>query len=360
MAREAALRIVVDGQKLDVMQLDQYQAQQGIFEREVKSAQQMYDLFLSEAKEASLASELVATNVVIADPATPASSPSKPRKVANTILGLLSGLVFGLGIALGLDHFDQSLKRPRDLAGYLPTIAFLGAIPRLKRPVTQQSLILRGPGALPALEAFRSIRTSIMLSGMIPDHGSLVITSSGPDEGKSTVAVNLAFAMGQIEDVRVLLLDADLRNSHRGSLFLLKDDGIRGLGDFLDGDAEFDEVIHHSGESNLWTIPPGKVTANPSELLSSRRMKLLLEKCRTAGYFVIMDTPPVTLFSDAVILGSQADGVMLIVGAGQADREACQLAAHRIVQAGGRLLGVVLQKAAGPRLSHYSQYAQIQ
>jgi len=358
--RESAIRVAVDRQKRDVMQFDQYQAQQGILEREVKSAQHVYDLFLGEAKEASLASELVATNVVIADPATPASKPSRPRKVANTILGLLSGLVFGLGIAIGLDHFDQSLKGPRDLASYLPTIAFLGAIPRVKHLETQEPMILRGPRALPALEAFRSIRTSIMLSGMIPDHGSLVITSSGPDEGKSTVAVNLAFAMAQIEDGRVLLIDADLRSSHPGSLFLLKGDGIRGLGDFLDGDAEFDDVVHHSGESNLWTIPPGKVTTNPSELLSSRRMKLLLEKCRTAGYFVIMDTPPVTLFSDAVILGSRADGVMLIVGAGQADREACQLAGHRIVQAGGRLLGVVLQKAMGPRLSHYSQYAQIQ
>lgn len=358
--REAAIRAAVDRQKRDAMQFDQYQAQQGILEREVKSAQQVYDLFLGEAKEASLASELIATNVVIADPASPPSKPSKPRKVANAILGLLGGLVFGLGMAFGLDHFDQSLKGPRDLAGYLPTIAFLGAIPRLRHLATEQALVLRGPHALPALEAVRSIRTSIMLSGMMPDHGALVITSSGPDEGKSTVAVNLALAMAQIEDSRVLLIDADLRNSHRGSFFQVKDDDSRGLGDFLDGDAELDEVIHHSGESNLWIIPRGKVTENPTELLSSRRMASLLEKCRAERYFAIIDTPPVSLFSDAVILGSQADGVMLIVGAGQADRESCQLAAQRIVQAGGRLLGVVLQKAVGPRLSHYSQYAQIQ
>jgi len=357
--RLGELRAVVGRQKRDVMQFDEHHAKQSILDREVKSAQQMYDVFLTGAMEASLASELVAANVVIADLAIPASSPIKPRKVANIILGLLTGLIFGIGFALCLDHWNQSLKGSRDLASYLPGVTFLGAIPRLTHRTAKESLIFSGLPALPALEAVRSIRVGILSSGMVSNHGSLVITSPGLKEGKSALAVNLALVMAQTGDVQVLLLDADLRTPRDSGSPVLPNDGERwGLAHFLNYEAEFEDVIYRSSGSHLWTIPRGKISGNASELLTSNRMKDLLEKCHAKKFFVIIDTPPVTLFSDPLLLGSHADGVILVVAVGQTDREACQQATYSIIQSGAKLLGVVLQKAVGPRQSHYSRYVR--
>ena len=357
-SREAAIRASIKLQKSDAVQLESYQSEQGILEREVKSAQQVYETFLTGVKETSLVSEFIASNVVIADPARPASSPSKPRTVANIILGLLIGLVFGTGLVLVVDYRDQSFKAPEDLVGYLSGRAFVEVIPFMRRFSGHESLIIRGPEALPALEALRSIRASVLLSGMIQHDGTMVITSPGPSEGKSTVAVNLAIAMAQLEGARVVLIDADLRNTNRPNLLALGNGHPKGLVHYLRGEAEFEEILHQNGEPNLWMIPPGKVPVNPSELLSSTRMRMLLARCRAEGYFVIVDTPPVGLFSDAAILGSQVDAVVMVVGAGQADRKMYQFAAQKITKAGGTLIGLVLQKAASSQLFSDYRYTQ--
>lgn len=358
-SREVSIRAAINQQKADVVQLESYQSEQAILEREVKSAQQVYEVFLNGVKETSLASEFVASNVVLADAATPVTTPSKPRIMANTMLGLLVGLAFGIGLVLTLDHWDQSVRVPGDFGAHMPSIAFFDAVPFVPQFSSQSSLIIRGQQALPALEAFRSIRASLLLSGLIPRDGAVVITSSGPSEGKSTVAVNLALAMAQLEGGRVLLIDADLRHPNRSNLIPLTDVQPKGLVHFLKGEAEFEDILHQNAELNLWTIPPGKFPGNPSELLSTNRMRTLLVRCRSEGFFVIVDTPPVGLFSDAAILGSQVDGVVMVVGAGQADRIMCQLAAQKITKAGGTLIGIVLQKSATPQLSQYYRYAQM-
>lgn len=359
-SREVAIRAAINQEKSAAVQLESYQSEQGILEREAKSAQQVYETFLNGVKETSLASEFIASNVIIADTATPASRPSKPRTVANTILGLLIGLTFGCGLILTLDHWDQSFKVPGDFAAHLPSIAFFESVPLVPHFSSQSSLIIRGPQSLPALEAFRSIRASLLLSGLIPRDGTLVITSPGPSEGKSTVAVNLAVAMAQLEGARVLLIDADLRNPRPVNLLPSSDLHPKGLVDYLTWEAEFEEIFYQNGEPNLWTIPRGKFPANPSELLSTRRMRTLLARCRTEGFFVIVDTPPVGLFSDPSILGSQVDGVVMVVGAGQADRTMCQHAVQKITKVGGKLIGIVLQKSATPQLLHYYRHAQIE
>ena len=358
-SREAAIRAAIKQQKSDVVQLESYQSEQGILEREVKSAQQVYETFLTGLKETSLVSEFIASNVVIADLARPASSPSKPRIVANIILGLLIGLIFGTGLVLVVDHRDQSFKAPEDLVDHLlPGRAFLEVIPFMRRFAGRESLIIRGPQALPALEALRSIRASVLHSGMIQRDGTLVITSPGPSEGKSTVAVNLAMAMAQLEGARVLLIDADLRNANRPNLLALRNRQPKGLVHYLGGEAEFEEILHQNGEPNLRMIPPGKIPVNPSELLSSTRMRMLLARCRAEGYFVILDTPPVGLFSDAAILGSQVDAVVMVVGAGQSDQKMYQFAVQKIMKAGGTLIGIVLQKAATSPLFRNYHYGQ--
>lgn len=357
-SREAAIQTIISQQKTDVVQSEKLQSQQALLEREVKSAQQVYDSFLTGMKEASLASEFIASNVVLADPATPASIPSKPRTFANVLLGLILGLAIGLGLVLIRDHWDQSLKEPSDFAGQLPSISFLESVPRISHRAGPHPLVLEGPQSMPAVEAFRSIRASILLSGGIRRDGALTITSPGPSDGKSTVAVNLAIAMAQLEGMRVVLIDADLRNTHRPNLLSIGDTQPKGLIDYLENEAALEEIFHQNGQPNLWLVPPGRATSNPSELLSTARMGGLLAKCRAEGYFVIIDTPPVGLFSDAAIVGRQVDGVLMVVGAGQADRNTFQIAAQKIITSGGTLLGIVLQKAAAPQLSHYFRYAQ--
>ncbi|MBX3234788.1 MAG: polysaccharide biosynthesis tyrosine autokinase [Nitrospiraceae bacterium] len=357
-SREAAIQSAIAQQKADVVQSEGLQSQQALLEREVRSAQQVYDTFLTGMKEASLASEFIVSNVVLADPAIPATVPSKPRTFANVVLGLLFGFALGTGLALLRDHWDQSLKDQSDCVGQLPSIAFLDSVPFIPSQTGPDRLVIDGPHAMPAVEAFRSIRASILLSGRVQRDGALLITSPGPSDGKSTLAVNLAIAMAQLESMQVLLIDADLRNHRRPNLLELTDAQPKGLTDYLEGEVTFEEIVHHNGQPNLYLIPPGKATAYPSELLSTVRMRGLLAQCRAQGYFVIIDTPPVGLFSDAAILGSQVDGVVIVVGAGQADRNMCQLAAQKITKAGGTILGAVLQKAATPHMSRYYRYAQ--
>ena len=180
-----------------------------------------------------------------------------------------------------------------------------------------------------------------------PDQGlsSLLITSPGLSEGKTTLAVNLSISMAQLEGARVVLIDADLRRPGVHKMLCDNDCGQKnGLTQFLQEEAEFDEILHTTETPNLWVISSGKIPSNPSELLHSKQMAALLTRCRTEGFKVIVDAPPVLYVADATILAPLVDGILFAVSAGETEREACSLAIERLNNAGGKVLGVVMQK----------------
>jgi polysaccharide biosynthesis transport protein len=330
------------------IQLEQHEVEYGILEREAESTQHIYDVFLKQTKEADLPVGLGAANVYLADAAVPSSIPVKPRKQLNTLLGLLLGLMTGVGLALFMDARDKTIRGPGDLERYLPSVSLLGTMPLLPRATSANtSPLLTDQSSLALAENVRTIRTNVLLSSPNDLPASVLITSPGENEGKTTLAESLAIAMAQLENTRVLLIDVDLRKPGHNHIHgvQLQRRNARGLVDFLEGRAELEEIVQQTEIANLSVIPRGKRTSNPSELIHSKQMNQLLNWCRQEGFHVLLDAPPVLPVTDAAILASRVDGVLLVACAGQTPRLACQLALQRLTVAGGKILGIVLQKA---------------
>jgi polysaccharide biosynthesis transport protein len=336
--------------------LERHEIEYGTLEREAESTQHLYSVFLKQTKEADLSAGLGTANVYLADPAVPSSIPVKPSKKLNTLLGLLLGLMTGVGIALFLEARDQTLKGPGDLERYLPKVSLLGVMPLFPQGKTGDQaplLPIQSYGA--TAENIRIIRTSVLLSNPNKLPARVLITSPGESEGKTTLSVNLAIAMAQLKNTQVLLIDADLRKpAHRFIHGIQRDGGqTKGLAGFLAGRIELDDIIHRTNIANLSVIPRGRRPSNPSELLLSNQMSLLLNQCQEKGYHVILDAPPVLPVTDPVILAGQVDGVLLVASVGQTTKEACRLAIQRLTAAGGKILGVVLQKVQVPDNMYY-------
>ncbi len=340
--KEAASR-----HRQEKIKLEQYEVDYGILEREAESTQHLYDIFLKQTKEADLSAGLRSANVYLADPAVPNAIPVKPKKQLNIMLGLLVGLMTGVGLALFLEARDRTLRGPDDLGRYLPKISLLGVMPLLpKAKIGERLSLLTQQSSGVAAEHVRIIRTSVLLSRPDELPSCVLITSPGEGEGKTTLSVNLAVALAQLENTKVLLIDADLRNPSHKYIHGVQREGIdtNGLATFLAGRASLREIIYRTDLANLSVIPRGERPPNPSELLHSKQLRELLKKCREERYHVILDAPPVLPVTDPVILASQVDGVLLVACAGQTTREACRAAIDQLTSAGGRILGIVLQK----------------
>lgn len=356
LARERAIREAVSRHKQEKIKLEQYEIEHGILEREAESSQHLYDIFLKVTKEADLSSGVKASNVYVADLAAPSSLPVTPRKGLNTMLGLLLGLITGTALAFFLEGRDRSLKGPDDVERYLPSVSLLGMVPLLsKREATNGTVLSSTSPVGLAAESFRIIRTSLLLSNPNQLPSCVLITSPGMSEGKTTLAVNLATSMAQLEDTRVLLIDADLRKSHAHPIFDIQTGNgpPKGLVDFLTGRASMREVVYQTEVASLFVIPSGNCPSNPSELLHSKHMSILLDRCQQEGFHIILDAPPVLHVTDPVILATKVSGVLLVVSAGKTTREGCRLALQNLTVAGGRVLGIVLQKARISAAPHY-------
>ena len=362
LARERAIKEAVNSHTQEKIKLEQSEVQYGILEGEAQSAQHLYDVFLKQTKEADLSAGLRSANVYLADPAVPSSRPVKPRTVLNTLLGLLVGLMTGVGLALFLHTRDRSLRGPDDVERYLPGISLLGVVPLLPNTeTTKGALTISGSVPSHAAESVRIIRTNVLLSSPSKLPACVLITSPGENEGKTTLAVNLALAEAQLEGMRVILIDGDLRTPNSHPIFGIQAEktktGPKGLADFLSGKAELQEIMHQTEVANLWVIPKGKCPSNPSELLHSKDMRKLLNWCRQEGFQMILDAPPVLPVTDPVVLATLVDGVLLVVTARKTTREACRSAIHRLAVSGGNLLGIVVQKVRPEDLPyHYGRY----
>ena len=343
------------------IKLEKYEIEYGVLEREAESTQHLYDIFLKQTREGYLSAELRTANMYLADSAVPKFIPIKPKKQLNTLLGLLLGLVAGVGLAISLEARDQTLKGPDDLERYLPSVSLLGVIPFLPKVGTRDTArLLTDQSSGATAENIRIIRTSVLLSSPNELPSCILVTSPGESEGKTTLSVNLAMALAQLENTRVILIDADFRKPAHGYIHGILHEGrdTKGLASFLSGRDELEEIIHRTDIANLWVIPRGKRPSNPSELLHSKQMSFLLNRCRQEGYHVILDVPPVLPVTDPVILATQVDGVLLVVSAGQTTREACRLAIERLTTAGGKILGIVLQKVRVPDSPYYCNVSE--
>ncbi|OIO88667.1 MAG: hypothetical protein AUK03_15860 [Anaerolineae bacterium CG2_30_64_16] len=313
-----------------------------------------YSSLLSSYQQIRLAEAQATDNVAIAKPARVPELPIRPRTMTNTLLAAVVGAMIAVGAAFLIEYLDDTIKTPDDVAR-VSGLSTLGAIARLKETGGTRQLVAWLQTKAPESEAYRTLRTNIQFSSVDKPVRSLLVTSAGPSEGKSTTAANLAVVMAQTGQ-RVVLVDTDLRRPVMHKVFGVANNTgltsalLNGEQVVLDGHLQGTEV------ENLSLLTSGPIPPNPSELLGSHRMARLVEKLAGQADLVIFDSPPVLAVTDAAVMGRQVDGVVLVVDAGQTREQVLAQAAAELQQTGANLLGVVLNRLDSRRGGYYYYY----
>lgn len=277
--------------------------------------------------------------IVTLEPAQVPTTPVAPNLQLSLIIGALVGLAAGLGLALLRTALDRRVRVAADVEAAVAA-PVLGQIPLDPDTGDHPLALSSAPHGLRA-EAFRSLRTNVrfFFSG---GQGVFVVTSSGPGEGKSTTAANLALAFADAGQ-RVALIDGDLRLPRVAEYFDIE--GGTGLSDVLAGRVELNDVLQRWGRSALFLLPAGTVPPNPAELLGSSAMENLIAALGEAFDVVIIDAPPLLLVTDAAVIAQVTTGAILIAAAGSTQANRLSDAAKSIESVGARVLGTVLTKA---------------
>ncbi|MBM7606280.1 capsular exopolysaccharide synthesis family protein [Metabacillus crassostreae] len=218
-----------------------------------------------------------------------------------------------------------------------------------------RSLISMTTPKSPIAEQFRTIRTNIQFSSIDKELQTIIVTSSGPGEGKSTTTANLAVVFAQ-QGKRVLLMDADMRKPTVHYTFRIENH--KGLSNVLTRQATLGEAVNVTSQDNLWVLSSGPIPPNPSELLGSKGMIALLEQAKDEYDIVILDTPPVLAVTDAQILSNVADGVVLVVSSGKTEVDSAKKAKELLESAKAKIMGVVLNNKKVQDSQHYYYYGE--
>jgi capsular exopolysaccharide synthesis family protein len=372
-ARQELLSERLDQQKAETNAMSEKMVQYNILKRDADANKALYEGLLTKLKEAGISAGLKSSNIRIVDPAMIPSTPARPAKTRNIALAFLVGLVGGIGLALLREYLDNTVKTPDDVEtlSRLPSLAVVPAFgdtgvsnrrTGLLKGVSSNGhdkrieLVAQHLPKSQMAEAFRALRTALLLSQ--PDHPPQVIlvTSALPREGKTTAAANLAVTFAQLGD-KTVLVDADLRKPGVGRLLNLGSGKFAGLSSYLAGASTLDLVIvPHPAIPNLAAIPTGPLPPNPADLLSSHRLADAIAELRTKFKFIVIDSPPIMAATDAVILSVQADGVLLVVRSGETPKEAFTRSRDLLVSVKSNLLGVVLNAVDAGAPDYYYSY----
>jgi succinoglycan biosynthesis transport protein ExoP len=371
--REELIRQALELQKAETNNMAEKMVQYNILKRESEADKSLYEGLLTKLKEAGISEGLKSSNLRVVDPAMIPAYPARPAKARNIALAFLVGLVGGIGLALLREYLDNTVKTPDDIETLtrLPSLAVVPAFgdngSRKRRmgifggPSTNGhdkriELVAQHLPKSQMSEAFRALRTALLLSQ--PDHPPQVIlvTSALPREGKTTAAANLAVTLAQLGD-KTVLVDADLRKPGVGRLLNLGSGKYAGLSSYLAGVSTLDLVtVPHPAIPNLAAIPTGPLPPNPADLLSSHKLADAIAELRTKYKFVVIDSPPIMAATDAVILSVQADGVLLVVRSGETPKEAFTRTRDLLTSVKSRLLGVVLNAVDASAPDYYYSY----
>ena len=369
------LQEALERQKAESNQLAEKLVQFHILEHDAESNKQLYDGLLQKLKEAGITAGLRSSNIRVVDPALIPSAPAGPQRAKNILMSILVGLVGGIGLALFREYLDNTVKSPDDIESLvgLPSLAVVPAQPssnghhskwpQLKHKTAPHSV--SGPRVetlshtqpkSQISEAFRALRTSLLLSQADHPPQVILVTSALPREGKTTAAVNLAVTLAQLGD-RTLLLDSDMRKPGIRRALNLLSGNEKGLSSYLAGVTNLDEiVVPHPVISNLETITTGPVPPSPADLLSSRRMREAISELRLRFKFIVIDSPPVMAATDAVIVSSLTDGVLLVARSGETPKEAFTRTRDLLGAVKCRILGVVLNAVDSSAPDYYYSY----
>jgi polysaccharide biosynthesis transport protein len=373
--RELLLQQALDQQKTEASAMADKMVQYNILQREADANKQLYDGLLQKLKEAGISAGLRSSNIRVVDPAFVPTTPSKPQKRRNISLAVLVGLLGGIALALLREYLDNTVKNPDDVETLtrLPSLAVVPAVGSLNGPNRSRfprllkasatngqegrvELVSHFQPQSQISEAFRALRTSLLLSQAGHPPQVILLTSPLPREGKTTAAVNLAVTLAQLGD-KTLLVDGDLRKPGVTRALNMGDGKYAGLSSYLAGVSTLDLVtVPHPAISNLAAIPTGPVPPNPADLLSSYRLAEMVTELRKRYKFIVIDSPPIMAATDAVILSVVSDGVLLVVRSGTTPKQAFLRTRDLLVSVKSRMLGVVLNAVDAGSPNYYYSY----
>jgi capsular exopolysaccharide synthesis family protein len=338
-----------------LLELNQKMVQYNILKREVDSNQQIYVSMLSMAKETGVSEKLEVSSIYVIDAARPPSVPFKPQTKRDVLLSVVIAIFCGLGFAFILEYLDASIRTAEDVRIYLD-LPFLGYVPSVTeaRSDTEKALVVHQHPTSVITESFRAVRTSILFA--FPQDRPLktiLVTAAVPEEGKSFFSANLSQVFSQLNE-RVILIDIDMRKPKLYKSFGLEQKN--GLSNFLAGSVAMEAIIKPTLIKNLSLVTSGTIPPNPSELLSSGKIHSLLDELKTKFDRIIVDSPPILSVADASLLANMVDGVVLVLKGGSTRMEAVVKAKEKILEAKGKIIGVVVNNISPQKEDRYYYY----
>ena len=309
---------------------------------------EMYAYLLQGYEEIRIIESQSTSNVIALEEAEIPTNPIRPKVLQNTLLAAIVGGMLAVGLVFLIDALDDTLRKPEDFEAIgLPV---LGVISQTEQESSEPIVAISDPRSL-VTEAYRSLRTNIQYASIDHPIKTLLVTSPLPNDGKTTIVCNLAAVTAQGEQ-KVAAIDSDLRKPalHR----MLQIANRRGLSEVcIQNPVNLNGHLQNTSLSNLWVLPSGNLPPNPAELLNSQKMNLVIQQAKEKTDFVIMDSPPVLAVTDACVLASRVDGVLLVVRAGKAKKTLLQETIKRLKHVNANLLGVVVNGVNLKRSSYY-------
>lgn len=356
-ANEAAIERALAQSKSDIQGINRKEFQLGVLEREVQQNRNLYDMFVNRLKETSAAGDLQTTVARVIDPATVPIGAYAPKKTQVVAMSAAVALLIGAMLALLLDRLANTINSTTDVEHRLglPALGVLQKVKGFSKKGFISEIAFFQDTQSTFAEAVRTVRTSVLMSALDEPHKVVVVTSSVPEEGKTTVSFNLAGALGQVK--KVLLIDADLRRPKIGRL-LGKDRKQPGLADLAAGQAKLAECVFFDERPGIHILTAGTVPPNPLELLSSRRFAEVLNALKAAFDVIIIDSAPLQLVSDAQVLSQFATSVIYVVKADSTPYQVAQNGIKKLRRTNAPILGVVLNQLDLERAEkYYGEYS---
>jgi polysaccharide biosynthesis transport protein len=337
------------------LEIDRKQKEYEGLQRNLARLQRLYDLIFNRLQELDIASGIQMESVSIMERALVPGGPVKPRNLQSLFLAALIGLGLGVGLIFALEFMDDSIRYPEEISRVLG-IPCLGLVPTAhwKQESDASYWIGNVDPSSGFAEAYRNIRSALLLNPSGRAFRTLTVTSAVPKEGKTTTSANLATSFAQT-GYKVLIVDADL---HRGGVhrFFGLQAG-RGLTEILLGHSTIAQVIQHTAVAGLDFIGTGAFPDNPAELVLGRRMKDFLTAASESYDLVVLDAPPVLAVSESSVIASQTDCALLAIWSGQTSRKLIQVSVRQLLSRGTNLVGSVLNNLDLTRMGTYGAYS---
>ena len=324
-----------------------------------RSVQTMYESLRNMYQVAQIDAAVENDVVRIIDPARYPIKPVSPDRRRDVLLAVALGILAGVGIAVLLDRLDDSVRSPDEISEQL-NLTMLGMIPAIKLDhdpvpgsVTMERLVTHANPRSPVAESYRSLRTNLAFARARQNIKTLVLTSPGPADGKSTTVANLAITFAQ-QGQRTLLIDGDLRRAVLDKTFSVP--RSPGLTEVIVGQAELEHAVNATAVPNLFVLGSGQFPPNPSELLGSSAMANVIREANEQFDVVLFDSPPLLAVTDAAVLSTMVDGTILVVRMGSTARQAVRRALGQLHAVHARVLGTVMNDVDLRRSSYYGGY----